>query len=192
MKSTVLRVLASMLLACGLTSCPETTVGDDFGLKPVELEADDWSGDWIPVDDDDIIQFAITDARQGGILMTEPGKKDADPVEFKLRRASADDKVGLFFAVVRERKEKKGGASLFLMREPEKGVWFTWAINHGRRGRHQVRSAQRHREPRQGWSAQPSRFGPRQLCQAAGTAVLELVRADVSEAREEMSVPDCM
>lgn len=130
MKSTVLRLLACVLLACGLTSCPETTVGDDFGLKPVELEADDWSGDWIPVDDDDIIQFAITDARQGGILMTEPGKKDADPVEFKLRRASADDKVELFFAVVRERKEKKGGASLFLMREPEKGVWFTWAINH--------------------------------------------------------------
>lgn len=130
MKQSLLRFCACVLLACGLTSCPETTVEDDFGLKPVELETGDWSGDWTPVDDDDILQFVITDARQGLILMTEPGKKDAEPVEFKLRRASADDKVELFFAVVRERKEKKGGASLFLMREPEKGVLITWSIDH--------------------------------------------------------------
>ncbi|MCB1275263.1 hypothetical protein [Prosthecobacter sp.] len=130
MKKDILRIFACALLACSLTSCPETTVEDDFGLKPVGLKAGNWSGSWTPVDDDDAVQFAVTDAAQGLILMTEPGKKNAEPVEFKLRRASADDKVELFFAVVRERKEKKGGASLFLMREPEKDVLFTWSINH--------------------------------------------------------------
>ncbi|MDB6005798.1 MAG: hypothetical protein JWR15_2785 [Prosthecobacter sp.] len=127
---TLLRLVAAVLIACGLTACPETTVNDDFGLKPAVLQATDWNGGWTAVDDDDVLQFAVTDAAQGVVVMTEPGKKDDKPVEFRIRRASADQKVKLYFAIAHERGEKTLGASIFLMREADDGVLFTWSINH--------------------------------------------------------------
>lgn len=127
---TLLRLAAAALLACVLAACPETTVDDDFGLKPVELIGNEWNGSWTPVDDDDALQFTVTDAAQGLILITEPAKKDNKPIEFRIRRASADSKVKLVFAVARETGEKKSGDTLFLMREADDGVLFTWSINH--------------------------------------------------------------
>ncbi len=127
---TLLRLVAGALLACVLTACPETTVNDDFGLKPAALKAADWNGSWTPVDDDDAVRFEVTDAKQGVLLLTEPGKKDNKPIEFRIRRASADAKVKLCFAVAHERAAKKTGETLFLMREIVDGVLFTWNINH--------------------------------------------------------------
>ena len=120
---TLLRGLAAALLACVLTACPETTVDDDFGLKPAVLKAADWNGTWTPVDDDDAVQFAVTNAAQGLLVLTKP-------IEFRLRRASTDSKIKLRFAVARERADKKPGATLFLMREADDGVLYTWSINH--------------------------------------------------------------
>ncbi|MCF7790350.1 MAG: hypothetical protein K9N47_29795 [Prosthecobacter sp.] len=74
---TLLRGLGAALLACVLTACPETTVNDDFGLKPAVLKAGDWNGTWIPVDDDDAVRFAVTNAEQDLLVLTEPGKKEA-------------------------------------------------------------------------------------------------------------------
>ncbi|OYW75524.1 MAG: hypothetical protein B7Z37_12895 [Verrucomicrobia bacterium 12-59-8] len=130
---TLLRGLAAALLACALTACPETTVNDDFGLKPAALKAADWNGTWTPVDGetDDAVQFTVTNAAQGLILMTERGKKDAKPVEFALRRATADAKLKLCYAIAQERDDKKpGAASLLLMREADDGILYTWIINH--------------------------------------------------------------
>lgn len=127
---TMLRILACALAVCGLTSCPETTVDDDFGLKPASLNAKDWSGDWSPVNDKDVLRFAVTDAAGGLLVMTEPGKKDAKPLEVSLRQASADSKVKLCFAVVREQGGKKSGESFMLLREPEDGVLVSWSIDH--------------------------------------------------------------
>lgn len=127
---TLLRFAAAALIACGLTACPETTVNDDFGLKPAALKAQDWNGSWTAVDDDDALQFAVTDAAQGLIVVTEPGKKDDKPIEFKIRRAVADSKVKLCFAIAHEHGAKKPGSPLFLMREADDGVLFTWNINH--------------------------------------------------------------
>jgi hypothetical protein len=127
---TLLRVLAGALLACVLTACPETTVNEDFGLKPAVLKAADWNGSWTPVDDDDAVQFAVTDAKQGVLLLTEPGKKDDKPIEFRIRRASAEARGKLCFAVAHERPAKKTGETLFLMREAADGVLLTWNINH--------------------------------------------------------------
>lgn len=129
----MLRALTAVLLACVLTSCPETTVDDDFGLRPVALKAADWNGAWTAVNEkeEDAVQFAVTDSVQGKILMTEPGKKEDKPVELAIRRASADSKVKLCFAVAKERDAKKSAAaSLFLMRVAEDGVLYTWSINH--------------------------------------------------------------
>jgi hypothetical protein len=130
---TLFRGLAAALLACVLTACPETTVNDDFGLKPAVLKVADWDGTWTPVDegDDDAVQFTVANAAQGLLVLTEPGKKDAKPIEFRIRRATAESKIKLCFAVAQERDAKKpGAASLFLMRTAESGVLYTWGINH--------------------------------------------------------------
>ena len=128
---TLLRGVVAALLACVLTACPETTVNEDFGLKPAALKAADWNGTWTPVEDDDAVQFAVTNAAQGLLVLTEPGKKDSKPIEFQIRRATADSKVKLCFAVAQERDAKKtGAATLFLMRTAESGVLYTWGINH--------------------------------------------------------------
>lgn len=128
---TLLRGLVVALLACVLTACPETTVNDDFGLKAAVLKAADWNGTWTPVDDDDAVHFAVTNAAQGLLVLTEPGKKDDKPIEFQIRRASADSKIKLCFAIAQERDAKKTGAgSLFLMRTAEDGILYTWNINH--------------------------------------------------------------
>jgi hypothetical protein len=120
----------TVLLVCVLTACPETTVDDDFGLKPAVLNAADWNGTWTPVDDDDSLQFAVTNAAEGRVCMTELGKKDAKPVDINLRRASADPKTKLCFAVFHERDAKQPAASLLLMRAANDGVLYTWSINH--------------------------------------------------------------
>lgn len=128
---TLLRGLGAALLVCVLTACPETTVNDDFGLKPAVLKAAEWNGTWTPVDDDDAVHFAVTKAEQDLLVLTEPGKKDAKPIEFHIRRASADSKIKLVFAVAQERDAKKpGAASLFLMRSAKDGILYTWNINH--------------------------------------------------------------
>lgn len=127
---TMLRILACALAVCGLTSCPETTVDDDFGLSPAALKASDWNGDWTPVGDDDVFHLAVTDAAKGLLVMTEPGKKDAKPVEISIRQASADKKAKVCFAVIRGQDAKKSAESFMLMREPEDGVIISWSIDH--------------------------------------------------------------
>lgn len=131
---TLLRGLAAALIACALTACPETTVNDDFGLQPAALKASDWNGTWIPVDghEDDAVQLTVTDAAQGHILMTEPGKKDAKPIELALRLATADSKAKLSYAIAQERDAKKqpGSATLLLMRIAADGILYTWSIDH--------------------------------------------------------------
>jgi hypothetical protein len=128
---TLLRGFAVALLACVLTACPETTVNDDFGLKPAILKPADWNGTWTPVDDDDAVHFAVTNTEPDLLVLTEPGKKDAKPIAFHIRRASDDSQIKLCFAVAHERDAKKNGAaSLFLMRTADDGVLYSWNINH--------------------------------------------------------------
>ncbi|MFN0075733.1 MAG: hypothetical protein ACKVY0_04585 [Prosthecobacter sp.] len=126
---TLLRLSVCVLLGCVLTACPETTVGDDFGLQPLALEASDWNGSWQPLDDDDVLQFTVTDAAQGLLRMTEPGKKDDQPLEFKLRRAAADDKIKLCFALLRDKDAAPAVSQLHLMRAPQEGALLAWMIN---------------------------------------------------------------
>jgi len=127
---TLLRLCACLLLGCVLTACPETTVNDDFGLKPLALKASDWSGNWQPIDDDDKTDFSVIDAKQGLIRITDPDKKEAEPIEFKIRRASADDKVNLFFALIHEKGTKPGSFTLYILRHSDKGILFLWCIEH--------------------------------------------------------------
>lgn len=126
---TPLRVLACVLLACALSACPETTVNEDFGLKPPALDADDWNGLWMSIDDDDTFKFTIADAEKGLVVMTETKKKDEKPLEFRLRRASDDDSVKLLFALVQDKDGKPGSSTLHLLRESDEGVLLVWMID---------------------------------------------------------------
>lgn len=124
-----LRILLAAMLASLLTACPETTVDDDFGLKPQALKPADWSGSWMAIDDDDVIQFTLTDAENGGMLMTEPGDKDDKPVEFRLRQTSDEDKSDLLFALISNKDAKPARNSLHLLRQSGEGVLLVWSID---------------------------------------------------------------
>lgn len=136
MKTHLFRLLACALLGCLLTACPETTVSDDFGIKPAALKAGEWNGEWVPIDDDkeEVIQITAIDATRGILRMTEPGKKDDKPVDFEIRRASLDSKAHLFFALVTEQKDKDkesaGHPSLHLISADDDGVLLVWSPNH--------------------------------------------------------------
>lgn len=135
MKTRLLRFLASVVLGCLLTACPETTVSDDFGIKPAALKAGEWNGAWVSVDDDDeVIDITAIDATRGILRMTEPGKKDGKPVDFEIRRASLDGKVQLLFALVTEQKDKEkeqdGKPTLHLVRAGDDGVLLVWSPDH--------------------------------------------------------------
>lgn len=129
MKTTLSRLLACVGLVCLLSACPETTVNEDFGLKPAVLKAEDWNGSWTPVDDDDVFQLAIVDAAEGTLLMTEMGEKADKPFEFKVRVASNNDRQKLLFALTQDKGEKTPKTSLHLMREADDGVLLAWNIN---------------------------------------------------------------
>lgn len=138
MQKHLLRLLSCALFGCLLTACPETTVSDDFGIKPASLKADEWNGTWISVDDNDneVIEITAMDATRGILRMTEPGKKDEKPVDFELRRASLDGKVQLLFALVTEQKDKDkdkeraGEPTLHLIRAGDNGMLLVWSPNH--------------------------------------------------------------
>lgn len=128
MNAPFLRACVCLLLGCLLTACPETTVDADFGLKPAVLKPDDWNGSWIPVNDDDTILFNVVDAAQGVLRMTESGKNDDKPDEFRLRRASADPDEKLLFFLMHD-KDDQEDVALHLMREADEGVILAWAID---------------------------------------------------------------
>ncbi len=134
MKVSQLRLLGCVLFGCLLTACPETTVSDDFGIKPAALKADDWNGAWVAVDDgkDEVIEMTAIDATRGILRMTEPGKKDDKPIDFEIRRASLDGKAHLLFALVSEQKDKDQAAppTLHLIRAAEDGMLLVWSPNH--------------------------------------------------------------
>lgn len=129
MNNLVLRFFACVLLACALSACPETTVNEDFGFKPLELKPNDWNGLWIPLDDDSKIQFSVTDAAQGVLQMTEPDEKEDKPMRFYLRRASADDKAKLCFALTRDQDAREPRTQVHLFRIPEEGVILAWMVD---------------------------------------------------------------
>ncbi|MEZ5385679.1 MAG: hypothetical protein R3F13_09190 [Prosthecobacter sp.] len=123
------RFLLAALLACALTSCPETTVDENFGARPAVLDADDWNGSWTHAgDDDDEARFTVLDAALGVVRLEDTDGKDK-PSEILLRQPT-EAKTPLRFATMREIGEEKAPLPLYLLREGDDGVIFIWGINH--------------------------------------------------------------
>lgn len=134
MKPRLLRLLACIGLAAMLSSCPETTVGPDFGPQAAELKAEDWNGFYDTAGDDEAFQVEVTDAARGQITLTEvPGaeKKDNDkPLLLTLRRASLDqDDADIYFGTLVEKRDAPTRLPLYLVRADSKREIMFWSVN---------------------------------------------------------------
>jgi len=129
MKTVLLRLAASVLAICFLSACPETTVDEDFGPKPLVLKPDDWNGLWLPLDDEDRIQFTVIDAAKGILRMSEPDEKKDKPMDFHLRGAGGDETTKLCFALTSDKAEKQRSTQIHLLRQPEDGVILAWMVD---------------------------------------------------------------
>ena len=92
--------LSAALLMLGLTSCPETNVPRDFGVKPAVLKPEAWEGDWSEVENpEEKVHFAIKQADQGVLSITlhDKEKKTDSVIEAVVRHASEDKGTSFSF-----------------------------------------------------------------------------------------------
>jgi len=135
MKTHVVRLLAAIILALGLSACPETTVTDDFGAAPMRLNPAEWEGAWHPADDaKEVFIFRVRDAQKGVLELheatpTDPTKK---PETFTLSlRQSGPKGIGpkLQFAILKDASKPEHG-TLHLLRRSDDDVFLLWSIDH--------------------------------------------------------------
>jgi hypothetical protein len=129
MRTVLLRLAASVLAVCLLSACPETTVDQDFGLKPLELQPGDWNGLWTSVDEKEKFQFTVIFPSNGVLRLSDPDDKKEEPSDLRLHRATADDKIKLCFALMQDQDDKETKSQVMLMRQPDEGVILAWTID---------------------------------------------------------------
>lgn len=134
MKPRLLRLLACIGLAAMLSSCPETTVGPDFGLQAATLKAEYWNGTYEVAGDDDVFKVEVSDAAKGQLTLTEvpaDEKKDKhEPLLLTLRRASLEkDDEDLHFATLIEEGKKTENLPLYLVETKSKDDILLWGVN---------------------------------------------------------------
>jgi hypothetical protein len=136
MNPSLRRLLLCLGLSCLLTSCPETTVGSDFGPAPVQLDASDWNGLYDVPGEKDTMKLEVTNAVQGEFTLTEqpsadePADKKDKPTLITLRHASKDNKEDLRFATLRDPSEPFGTKQpLYLLRTLDDDRIVLWMID---------------------------------------------------------------
>lgn len=120
------------LLACLLTACPETKVGQDFGFRQARLRSDDWNGLWRSAKDDELMRMQVIKDQPGHLRITSPKeeleKKDkAEVMLLGLRTADEDDK-DMFFAMMTDAKHAKDDTPLYLLRREDNHLML-WEVN---------------------------------------------------------------
>jgi hypothetical protein len=134
MKPRLIRLLACIGLAAMLSSCPETTVGPDFGIQAAALKAEDWNGLYEVAGDDDVFNVEVTDVAKGQLTLTEVPAADqkdkSKPLLLTLRRASLDkDDADLYFATLIEKGDKAENLPLYLVETKGKEEILLWGVN---------------------------------------------------------------
>ena len=124
--------LFAALLALGLTSCPETNVPRDFGVKPAALNPGAWEGDWAEAGSpQEKVRFSIKQADQGEISITvhDKDKKTDTILEAVVRHAStAKDSKLYFLAWFDKPGDRLGPVSL--MAKSGDNVFYLWHPQH--------------------------------------------------------------
>ncbi len=125
--------LFASLLMLGLTSCPETNVPRDFGVKPVVLKPAEWEGDWADVGGtpDGKGHVTIKQADQGLLSIPSYDKdgKASGEAEVMVRQASTDKNSHLFFMSSFDKPGASVG-SVSLMSKSDDNVFYLWSPNH--------------------------------------------------------------
>ncbi len=124
--------LSAALLMLGLTSCPETNVPRDFGVKPAVLKPEAWEGDWSEVENpEEKVHFAIKQADQGVLSITlhDKEKKTDSVIEAVVRHASEDKGSQLLFLVWFDKPGTTLGP-LSLMSKHADNVFYLWHPRH--------------------------------------------------------------
>lgn len=130
MKTKLTAMLSATLLALMLSSCPETTVSNDFGLTPLKLDKAEWEGTWIaagkPAKEGFV--FEVTDAANGGFEARGTGKDDK-PLVVRIHEAGGTDKRLCFLIYTDKASNKRG--PLHLISRPKDNRFVLWGPNHG-------------------------------------------------------------
>jgi len=129
MKRKLLTLPFVALLALTLSSCPETTVSEEFGLTPVKLDKAEWQGRWIEAGkpDDEGFVFTIIDAAKGIFEARGTGKEDK-PLEVRIHSAGGPDDRLCFLTYTDKASAKRG--PLHLITRPKDHVFVLWGPNH--------------------------------------------------------------
>ena len=125
-------LLAALAAIAVLTSCPETKVPRQFGLKPALLEPAAWEGDWAsPGSPDNKVRFTIKDGTKGTFAVIEPPKdgKKGSSTEVIVSHQSLDKDSRLFFLSTFDKPEDQLG-SLNLISKADDNVLYLWGPNH--------------------------------------------------------------
>ena len=131
MKAPFVLLLAAVA-AVSLTSCPETKVPRDFGLKPVALKPADWEGDWASAGSpQETVHFSILKGEMGLFNAIEPSKegKKSTSTEVLVYHQSADKDSRLFFLTTFEKPGDATG-SVNLVSKQDSSVFYFWGPDH--------------------------------------------------------------
>ncbi len=132
MKKKLALLLAAITTTACLTSCPETTVPRQFGLKPAPLKATVWEGNWAAIDSaDETIRFSIKEAGEGVLTVTEPPKdgKPGNTMEVYVRPQSRAKDSHLYFLSYFDKPADQSG-DLSLITKSDDHFFYLWHPNH--------------------------------------------------------------
>jgi hypothetical protein len=133
MRVSRLRLLGAAVLTALLTSCPETSVPDNFGSSAVKLKSSEWEGKWHPADEPkEFFTLHVRDASKGTLEFRianehEPSKKP-EIYTLTLRETGAKSGGNLHFAILKDTAKSDDG-TLHLIRPAKDDAFLLWSIN---------------------------------------------------------------
>ena len=133
MKQKLLLLAAALATVTCLTSCPETNVPRQFGLKPATLKPAAWEGNWAGISSPgEKMRFSIKQASEGLLTITEPPKdgKPAVTMEVYVRPQSRARDSHLYFLSYFDKPGDKEGPISLITKADEEYHFYLWHPNH--------------------------------------------------------------
>jgi hypothetical protein len=132
----ILRLLACVVLALSLTSCPETRVGADFGHGFAILKPEEWNGTWQILGEKNTCTLSVSDPSTGQITITEmptveKKEKKSEPIILRLRTSTVEKEGDekLFFAAIQEKGGNQADLTPYLLRQNNEDILCLWMVD---------------------------------------------------------------
>ncbi len=133
MKQKLLLLAAAISTTFGLTSCPETNVPRQFGLKPSPLKQAAWEGNWAGLGSPgEKVHFSVKQGSEGLLTVTEPAKDGKPPttMEVYVRPQSRTKDSHLYFLSYFDRPGDKEGPVSLISKADDDYHFYLWHPNH--------------------------------------------------------------